>query len=153
MCIAGKSARQSFEELLDSMAARADSCFVCGASGQASTSGSDSEADEAEDSNGLSFTVLTSISFKDKSLCFKRGGVGAVVVDDERCWVAAASIDFRHACLPCLQFACGRCRGLRSTQRFLQFAALRIGPEHEDRQVCAWSWPCGPHAPSPHVHE
>lgn len=133
---AGKAAQRSFAELLESVAARVDSCFVCGASGQASTSGQDSEEDEAEDdSSSLAFTVLTSISFKARSLCLKQGGVSELTIGSW-CCLATQRHAHMHAmtvCMCCVQFACEKCRALRSTQRFLQFSALRLGPEHEDR--------------------
>lgn len=115
------------------MAARVDSCFVCGASGQASTSGQDSEEDEAEgDSSSLAFTVLTSISFKDRSLCFKQGGVSELTIGS---WCLATARP--HACHDDVHVLCAV--RLRKVQSLAEHAALSpvLG-------IAAWARARGP---------
>ncbi|PNW76291.1 hypothetical protein CHLRE_12g540450v5 [Chlamydomonas reinhardtii] len=98
---AGRESVQAFEELLEGAGRGVTCCCVCGADGTPSTSGGGSDDDsDGEGDASLYFTVLTGLSFKDRTVAMKRAG-----------------------------FACGQCRALRSTNRMIRFAALRVGAD------------------------
>ncbi|KAG2433724.1 hypothetical protein HXX76_008090 [Chlamydomonas incerta] len=100
---AGRESVQAFEELLEGAGRGVTCCCVCGADGTPSTSGaggSDSDDEGGEGDSSLYFTVLTALSFKDRTVALERAG-----------------------------FACTQCRALRSTNRMIRFAALRVGAD------------------------
>lgn len=72
---------QAFEELLEGAGRGVTCCCVCGADGTPSTSGGGSDDDsDGEGDASLYFTVLTGLSFKDRTVAMKRAGVSYDVV-------------------------------------------------------------------------
>ncbi|KXZ53411.1 hypothetical protein GPECTOR_7g1308 [Gonium pectorale] len=94
---AGRESIEAFEELLADAGRGASACCVCGADGHTSTSGSSSEDEDESADSALSFTLITGINFKERSIVLKKAG-----------------------------FACPQCRALRSTCRMVRYAALRV---------------------------